>query len=55
MGESKWYRCITKRYTTTIREENRDAIWDGNQYGDDILMSILEDESRNLKNKKDIW
>lgn len=32
----------------------RDAIWDGNQYGDDILMSILENEWRSLKHKKDI-
>ena len=30
----------------------RDAIKDGNQYADDILMSILEDEWREMKSQK---
>lgn len=28
----------------------RDAIWDGKKYADDILMAILEDEWRQIKN-----
>ncbi|OUQ08155.1 GNAT family acetyltransferase [Massilimicrobiota sp. An142] len=30
----------------------RDAIKDGDQYADDILMSILEDEWREMKSQK---
>lgn len=30
----------------------RDAIWDGEQYIDDILMSILEDEWREMKRRE---
>lgn len=32
----------------------RDAVLNGNEYADDILMSILEDEWREIKNKRDI-
>lgn len=30
----------------------RDAIWDGTAYGDDILMAILEDEWRKMKEEE---
>lgn len=30
----------------------RDAVWDGAAYGDDILMSILEDEWRKMKEEE---
>ena len=32
----------------------RDAVLNGDEYADDILMSILEDEWREIKNKRDI-
>lgn len=32
----------------------RDAVMNGNQYADDILMSILENEWSELKNKNSI-
>lgn len=31
-----------------------DAVLNGDEYADDILMSILEDEWREIKNKRDI-
>ena len=30
----------------------RDAVMDGDRYGDDILMSILEDEWKRLKERR---
>lgn len=32
----------------------RDAVLNGDEYADDILMSILEDEWLEIKNKRDI-
>ncbi len=39
---------------TGFRREGvrRDAVWDGAAYGDDILMAILEDEWRKMKEEE---
>lgn len=44
-------RAIRAYRKAGFREEGvrRDAVWDGDKYADDVLMSILEDEWREIK------
>lgn len=44
-------RAIRAYCKAGFREEGvrRDAVWDGDNYADDVLMSILEDEWREIK------